>query len=360
MDDATVKGDDLEEDDVDDEDIDENLNFDQMNADEEEEEEEEQVDDDQQAMFGEEDDDEEADWEKAMLAHVDEEQILSQKLSQLSASDQDENKPQLKRKRVAQSNEGIDDLVPDYLLTCTKSFVRMIHQAFCTTKAMEMIDLEELRQVAIWMHRIQWIVIEKSLWRVYFQCGTGQLKNVDSSAIVHFQMWPSEVIEHGSEHEACLAYVNARLRQLEDKEQECRERLDTIKQQLSSYSSPVDQAMQAFVQRNIQAFRAECELKKTLVECDYEEKLLALEFGRLNPNDRQVIPDVYHERSRGIVFSPKHLVTAGRTSAERETQARRGDERSGIAQAASGTQSSTRFFQRFRDRSSTLVPDDSR
>ena len=290
MDDVTVKCDDLEEDDVDDEDVDENLNFDNMNANEDEE--EEQVDDHQNARFSG-DDDEDADWEKAMLAHVDEEQILSQKLSQLSASDQDENKPQLKRKRVTQSNEDIADLVPEYLSTCTASFVRMIHPAFCTTMAVETIDFEELRQVAIWMHRIQWIVIEKSLWRVYFQSGTGQLKNVDSSAIGNVQMWPTEVIEHGSENEACLAYVNARLRQLEDKEQACRERLNSIKQQLSSYTLLIDQAIQAFVQRNIQAFRAECELKKTMVECDYEEKLLALDFGRLNPNDRQVIRGVY-------------------------------------------------------------------
>ena len=216
QDDTTVHCDDLEEDDVDDEDIDENLNFDNMNADgEEEEDEEELVDDDQKDMFSEED----ANWEKAMLAHIDEEQILSQKLSQLSASDQDENKPQLKRKRVghpsgtqfsAQSNQNSDDLVPEYLSKCTESFVRMIHQAFCTTSATDTADFEKLRKVAIWMHRIQWIAIEKSLWHVYLQSGTRHLRNVDSSAVGNFQMWPSEVkttvtteVEHGNENDAC-------------------------------------------------------------------------------------------------------------------------------------------------------------
>ena len=68
--------------------------------------------------------------------------------------------------------------------------------------------------------------------------------------------------------------------------------LDDVKQQMKSYTLLIDQAIKVFVQRNIQAFRAECEYKKAVVECDYEEKLLALEFGQLNPNERQVIPNV--------------------------------------------------------------------
>lgn len=290
-----------------------------------------------------EDDREDADWEKAMLAHVDDEQVLSQKLSQLSASDPAENKPQLKRKRVglasdtplvAPSKEDIDDPVPDYLSQCTKSFVRMIHQAFSTTAAVEAIDFEELRQAAIWMDRIQRMSIQASLWHVYLQSGTGQLSNVDSSSIAQVQLWPSDVkigvptgIEHGSDHDACLDFVHARLRQWEEKGHECRERLDEIKQNMPSYTLLIDQAMQTFVQRNLQSFRTECERKKTMAECDYQEKLLECQFNQWNPTERQVIPSRYYSTSHCMTFSFLiHLVTTSGSSPERQAPARRGDE----------------------------------
>ncbi|CAF3685022.1 unnamed protein product, partial [Rotaria socialis] len=92
-----------------------------------------------------------------------EEQVLSQKLSQLSTTSHQLNE------NLEVINEDMNQNVPYYLSKESKSFQQVISHITHN-------DLrEELRQMALLIHELLMINLEKSLWKTYLEAGTGQL-----------------------------------------------------------------------------------------------------------------------------------------------------------------------------------------
>ncbi|CAF4634908.1 unnamed protein product, partial [Rotaria sp. Silwood2] len=156
-----------------------------------------------------------------------EEQILSQKLSQLSTS------PQSTELRMM-INENGEATIPDYLGKESKSFEQLI-----ITHALSTDKITELRQMAILMYQYSMINLQKSLWITYWKAGMGQFK---LSNQIGPQLWPLEVqskIEASTNNEtkndACRVFVSQYLSKLDNQLKQHETELLIKRYQLSDY-----------------------------------------------------------------------------------------------------------------------------
>ncbi|CAF3264284.1 unnamed protein product, partial [Rotaria sp. Silwood2] len=144
-----------------------------------------------------------------------EDQVLSQKLSQLSMTSF--RTPE----HLIEITEDQVENIPYYLTKESKSF----QQITSDLSSSELI--EELRQLAILIHELLMIEFHKSLWTIYLKSGTGQLQlNQMNHPHHHIQphLWPLEVQKRmrqqsldSTDMAACLTYVTQHLDQLNNK-----------------------------------------------------------------------------------------------------------------------------------------------
>ncbi|CAF4773801.1 unnamed protein product, partial [Rotaria sp. Silwood2] len=172
-----------------------------------------------------------------------EEQILSQKLSQLSTS------PQSTELRMM-INENGEATIPDYLGKESKSFEQLI-----ITHALSTDKITELRQMAILMYQYSMINLQKSLWITYWKAGMGQFK---LSNQIGPQLWPLEVqskIEASTNNEtkndACRVFVSQYLSKLGNQLKQHETELLIKRYQLSDYIEIIE----TFVRRELEPIR---------------------------------------------------------------------------------------------------------
>ena len=114
----------------------------------------------------------------------------------------------------------------------------------------------------------------------------GTLKSDQSHIII---VWPTEVksfvMKHAiNEDEACLTYVNNYLHHLDDKMKQYQSELNTKKNHIR-----VDiQMIEMYVQQGLESLRIETEYKIALVQYDYNDHVLELEYLQNNPSKHQV------------------------------------------------------------------------
>ncbi|CAF1541043.1 unnamed protein product [Rotaria sordida] len=157
-------------------------------------------------------------------------------------------------------------------------------------------NLEKYRQIAILIHRIKYIEILYSLWKVYLQSGLGQLKSDFSRNELGPHVWVKSVqsmvkmaVRSGLEkHDACLTYVKNRLVQLDKSKQECHADLQVQLNHLSHYSTIIQPAIDTFIEENLLSLRKKIQHKIQLVYFDYEEEIIKHEYLKQNPNDAQI------------------------------------------------------------------------
>ena len=183
----------------------------------------------------------------------------------------------------------------------------MIHQALSTTATSN--SIEDLREIAILMYRLMSNQYLHSLWSAYSMSGMGQLTSLPNHPPVHHaihpQVWPVEVkmkakqniTAETTEHEACLALVNRRLQELDGKTKQYRMELDIQKNRCHRCTPIIQQAIRKFVEQGFDGERLRIEHKIHLVQYDYAERVLELEYLAQYPTDEQVRfarPILYH------------------------------------------------------------------
>ena len=138
------------------------------------------------------------------------EEILSQKLSQLSTKSEEENEEKspmtnkrrrssalsspsviTKKMKMTDDKDTQHDRIPAYLLATNKSFnfimSNVMHTATSTT-------LDDLRQVAILIHQIAELRIDKQIKTTYLQSGTGTLRESEPELTnLDRRVWPTQV-----------------------------------------------------------------------------------------------------------------------------------------------------------------------
>ncbi|CAF0982130.1 unnamed protein product [Rotaria sordida] len=229
-----------------------------------------------------------------------EEHVLSQKLSQLSTSRQKESKIESEKKlpKKIKSDQLRETL--KYLTKSNKSFEKMINSILSnkitTAVASSSDNLEKYRQIAISIHRIKYIEILYSLWKVYLQSGLGQLKcdNFPNESGPHVWVKPVQsmvkvAVRSGLEkNDACLAYVKNRLAQLDKSKQEYHTDLQVQLNHLSHQANIIQQPLEKFIEENLLSLRKKIQHKIQLVYFEYKEEIIKHEYLKQNPNEAQI------------------------------------------------------------------------
>ena len=167
-----------------------------------------------------------------------EEQQLSQKLSQLSASREEPSTTNkrstltppaattdtsTKRVKTDDAQESTEPL-PSYLSSARKIFDERMLPLLQTTATS--INIEHLREVAHLMHKLIDVELDISLWTAYLESGTREWKDGTASTRRPLLLWPHDVkatmIRKGQvsasvdpktiDHEECLAFAYQTLR----------------------------------------------------------------------------------------------------------------------------------------------------
>ncbi|CAF4335458.1 unnamed protein product [Adineta steineri] len=141
---------------------------------------------------------------------------------------------------------------------------------------------EDLREITSLIHNIRSEQIFHSLWMTYLKSGMGQLKeNQTGPAIwlVIVKTMAKQAINAGaSENDACTTLVHDRLRQINDKIQKYQTELDLAKSRLPNDQEAVYQTIETLIEQKLENLRQKIEHKSALVQYDYKDRELELEF----------------------------------------------------------------------------------
>ncbi|CAF4488794.1 unnamed protein product [Rotaria sp. Silwood2] len=249
---------------------------------------------------------------------VEEEEHLSQKLSQLSATDKEQEdsdkfKPSTIKKRPAlttstttvnipkkmklDEEEQSSSQIPRYLSSNNKAFEQMINPVLQKTR--RSINIEYLREIALLIHQLECIDLDRLLWTTYLRSGTGTLKPQETTTL---SLWPKEVktkmIARGRttvsdpneiDHDSCLDYVQRVLQKFRNQTEHYQGQLKERIQYLDKYwTCEIEEAITKFVQQHIAAVdKVTTKGLIATVEYDYNDRLIQLEYDQQNPNEYQ-------------------------------------------------------------------------
>ena len=229
---------------------------------------------------------------------MEEEEDLSQKMSQLS-TDTTNNKECLMK----------EIKIPDYLTKGNKPFQQIMHQALSNINiTMAMLDddddrthkLEELQKIAILIYQIMLIQTYQLLWAAYLQSGMGQLIISSETTLSYsttLSIWPKEIksmvllsknVDKTNENASCSKLVNDHLNELDHQLKQYQMELNMKANHFPGYTLSIQTLMETYIEQNLHSLRMEIEHKVELVYFDYHIQALKLEYYRHNPNDYQV------------------------------------------------------------------------
>ena len=181
------------------------------------------------------------------------------------------------------ANEDIEPSIPTYLAEGNKSFEQIFGPASCPDM------IEELRQTAILMYQFSMTHLQKSLWMVYLQSGTGKLKSTDQPDVPGPHIWPPEVTQsmrnrkEATDDNACLTYVTRYLCALDDKITQLQTALKVKIIRLSNYI----QTLETYVQQGLESARLKIEYHIALLQYGYTDRALELAFCEHHPTADQ-------------------------------------------------------------------------
>ncbi|CAF1364388.1 unnamed protein product [Adineta steineri] len=210
---------------------------------------------------------------------------LSQKLSQLSTSNQRQQKNGQRLDKTSRylsnKNERLKKLINEVLSTVMTT---------TTASSIPVHNEEDLRQITSLTHKIRSEQIFQSLWITYWKSGMGQLIENQIGPTI----WPvivktmaKQAINAGaSENDACMSLVHDRLRQFNHKIQNHQTELGLLKSRLpNDHRETVYQTIETLIVQKLENLRQKIEHKITLVQYDYKDRALELEFFQQNPSD---------------------------------------------------------------------------
>ena len=251
------------------------------------------------------------------------EQVLSQKLSQLSTNDDNEYESSCvadkKRRSTTTTTTTCDaeflpskkskyddehdidsteqDLVPAYLSSVNRAAFKR-----AMPKSIDAIRMDELQQVAIYTHHIAALQIHKQITMVYRKSGTGQLSELEfACTAVDRRVWPTQVtstlvalrsptstgsvtMHHDEEQHACETLVHQRLQEIDEKI-----RAYERKRQIVNVTPAVQQSIDDYVERfGVAPLRMKRDLKIALLEYDYRAEIIDRQYQLEHPNTYQV------------------------------------------------------------------------
>ena len=253
------------------------------------------------------------------------EQRLSQRLSQLSAKDEYETEPPTngkrrrvpmlqaattKRSRTSMEEETVDDdedareskTWPAYLLAKNHIFDRLVRTSASTHAST--IDMEDLRQLALLVHRTAEFQLSKELWSAYSKSGAGQLGNARSTTRHDQPFWPEHVekyvarqhrstlpadMNEGDKQRTYERLVSQRQAHIDAALTRYQQQHDALKQALVGFTSAMEGTLNTIVhQLGIVPLRWVIDAKLATLRFDYQDHQLQYQYQQEQPNRYQV------------------------------------------------------------------------
>ncbi|CAF3430834.1 unnamed protein product [Rotaria socialis] len=246
------------------------------------------------------------------IAVSEQQEHLSQTLSLLSmfAEDQEDNEKPM---------EEIE-LIPKYLTKNYKAFDEMISSLI--RKSSTLINIESLRDIAFLIHQIESVKLDRLLWTIYLQSGTGELKlkrtmRTGNSNLKKIFFCPEEVKQkmftHGHtsatdpngnlDHDPCIVFVNRILENFQNQLLDYQSKLEQMKQEKFKYilTNEIEQGIEKFIQQyGMSIYKIPIESLISIVEYDYKDRLIEFEFENENPNEfqKEIFNNIFKVKSQ--------------------------------------------------------------
>ncbi|CAF1505365.1 unnamed protein product, partial [Adineta steineri] len=276
-------------------------------------------------------------------------QILSQKLSQISTNNDTDDVPientvndKIKRSistsstldivskkfRSLEEDDENDDgdekeKLPTYLQS-TSTFLNKFMTDDIINRISTTIAIEDLRQLAILKHKISMISIRQQLWTIYLKSGMGQWKTDESHRIdVNRRIWPDEVLtimslklknnnnnKNQDEQKLCEEIVYEYLEDFNKATIYYCEEFAKRKNNLIGFTDEIEKSIETFVQQHgIQSQQMKLNYKTTILKYGYDDQILQREYLRTNPTKyQQDMGDRLYELRYEYVKSKQELI----------------------------------------------------
>lgn len=165
------------------------------------------------------------------------------------------------------------------------------------------IDLNHLRNLAFSIQSVGTVRLAIQEWETYLQSGTGQLKQKQPpSSVPPPRLWPKYVtgtmVRHSAtahtdpsklEHAACLDYTEKYLKNLRYELEQRETRLVNQKHSLTGLTNELVQAIEQYVHRySLQLTEIQSQVRRTVVEYDYNEQMIDAEFRHTSTHQEQL------------------------------------------------------------------------
>ncbi|CAF3104674.1 unnamed protein product [Rotaria sp. Silwood2] len=266
----------------------------------------------------------------------DDETILSQKLSQLSTTNQHEINSSVtidKKRRLTNAssssvipkkmkmsdndadedddindNDTKQDQIPNYLSMNNKSFVRIIKN---TLKNVQTINMNDIQQLALIMHQAGALHLNKEITTIYLQSVTGTLTEPEGDLTkIDRRVWPMQVqslmltkrkllptttadttteTSQDDQQADCEKLLHERLEEMNHQIEYYQRQLIETKNSLVGFTSTMNEAIQFYVQEyGIKPLEMKHQLKKAIIIHNYESEILERKYLQENPNEYQL------------------------------------------------------------------------
>jgi hypothetical protein len=195
------------------------------------------------------------------------------------------------------------DSIPTYLALTNESFNHFVQNLVDKTNS---ISIKDVQHIALCLHRIAAVHIQKQVSIIYFKSGTGTLRDPEPELVpVDRRVWPMQVksamltqrstnttaSDSDPENEQ-LAYenlVHQRFEQMNQQTDQYEKDLDEKKRQLIGFTSTMEDMIRKYVQQyGIQPLKLQRDLKIALLKHDYDAEIIERKFLQENPNEYQV------------------------------------------------------------------------
>ena len=203
----------------------------------------------------------------------------------------------------ADDTEKEKDSIPTYLSLTNATFNRFVQNLVDATN---LISIEDVQHIALCLHRIAAIHIQKQVSTIYFKSGTGTLREPELELVpIDRRVWPVQVksamltqrstnttamdIDPENEQLAYENLVHQRLEEMNQQTDQYEKELEEKKHQLVGFSSIMENIIRKYVQHyGITPLKLQSNLKMALLKHDYDAEIIERKFLQEKPNEYHV------------------------------------------------------------------------
>ena len=235
-----------------------------------------------------------------ILDQQEEERVLSQRLSQLSAESDDEGRPSMDGKRQQPSSPNPNpkkvradadhlpghERIPTYLSTDRLMSLNIDMPSY--------LPIEDLQRLGFCLHQLAVLPIEEELWTGYRECGMGLWR--ERSIPNHSHYWPHHVKSlmstkpvDGDEQHACENSVHQHLGEIRDQLVRYQKEYEEKQRTLAAEIPALEETLRQLVHEQAAVpLRMKVDMALVVLRYDDEDHWLQCQYQAANPTDYQV------------------------------------------------------------------------